>query len=40
VCLAVDGGHHLRRAPRQDSYIRTEHGSEWLADRTPLEGTP
>ena len=32
VCLPVDGGHHLRRAPRFDSYIREEHGSEWLPD--------
>jgi NAD(P)-dependent dehydrogenase (short-subunit alcohol dehydrogenase family) len=31
VCLPVDGGHHLRRAPRQDSYVRVEHGEEWLA---------
>jgi NAD(P)-dependent dehydrogenase (short-subunit alcohol dehydrogenase family) len=40
VCLPVDGGHHLRRAPRQDSYIRAEHGPAWVPDRTPPKGTP
>jgi NAD(P)-dependent dehydrogenase (short-subunit alcohol dehydrogenase family) len=33
VCLPVDGGHHLRRAPRFDGYVRAEHGGEWLPDR-------
>jgi NAD(P)-dependent dehydrogenase (short-subunit alcohol dehydrogenase family) len=31
VCLPVDGGHHLRRAPRFDSYVRDEHGADWLS---------
>lgn len=33
VNLPVDGGHHLRRAPRFDGYVRREHGEEWLPDR-------
>ena len=33
VNLPVDGGHHLRRAPRFDGYVRREHGAEWLPDR-------
>lgn len=28
--LPVDGGHHLRRAPRFDSYVLEEHGPDWL----------
>ena len=31
--LPVDGGHHLRRAPRFDSYVRREHGEDWLPSR-------
>lgn len=31
VCLAVDGGHHLRRAPAHEPYVAREHGTEWLA---------
>lgn len=31
VCLPVDGGHHLRRAPRFDGYVRAEHGTDWLS---------
>lgn len=30
VNLPVDGGHHLRRAPRFDGYVRREHGGDWL----------
>jgi NAD(P)-dependent dehydrogenase (short-subunit alcohol dehydrogenase family) len=33
VNLAVDGGHHLRRAPRFDGYVRAEHGTDWLPER-------
>lgn len=31
VCLPVDGGHHLRRGPRFDPWVRREHGDgpEW-----------
>ncbi|MGH8573884.1 MAG: SDR family NAD(P)-dependent oxidoreductase, partial [Gammaproteobacteria bacterium] len=30
VNLPVDDGHHLRRAPRFDGYVRREHGRDWL----------
>jgi NAD(P)-dependent dehydrogenase (short-subunit alcohol dehydrogenase family) len=33
VNLPVDGGHHLRRAPRFDGYVRREHGGDWLPPR-------
>lgn len=33
VTLAVDGGHHLRRAARFDAYVRAEHGDDWLPPR-------
>ncbi|MCI0686629.1 MAG: SDR family oxidoreductase [Sporichthyaceae bacterium] len=32
VCLPVDGGHHLRRSPRFDGYVRSQHGTQWLAE--------
>ncbi|MDQ4031375.1 MAG: SDR family oxidoreductase [Actinomycetota bacterium] len=33
VNLSVDGGHHLRRAPRFDGYVRRQHGQDWLPPR-------
>jgi NAD(P)-dependent dehydrogenase (short-subunit alcohol dehydrogenase family) len=33
VNLSVDGGHHLRRAPRFDGYLRREYGQYWLPPR-------
>jgi NAD(P)-dependent dehydrogenase (short-subunit alcohol dehydrogenase family) len=30
VCLPVDGGHHLRRAPRFDAHVRGGPGADWL----------
>lgn len=33
ACLPVDGGLHLRGAPRFDGYVGREHGSTWLPDR-------
>ncbi|HEX2290773.1 MAG TPA: SDR family oxidoreductase [Pseudonocardiaceae bacterium] len=33
VNLPVGGGHHLRRAPRFDGYVRRQHGQDWLPPR-------
>jgi NAD(P)-dependent dehydrogenase (short-subunit alcohol dehydrogenase family) len=33
VNLSVDGGHHLRRVPRFDGYVRREYGPDWLPSR-------
>jgi len=33
VNLSVDGGHHLRRSPRLDGYVRREYGPDWLPSR-------
>ena len=33
VNLSVDGGHHLRRSPRFDGYVRREYGPDWLPSR-------
>lgn len=30
VVLPVDGGHHLRRAGSLETYVRHEHGADWL----------
>jgi NAD(P)-dependent dehydrogenase (short-subunit alcohol dehydrogenase family) len=33
--LPVDGGHGLRRAPSFESYVRAEHGAQWLDAPAP-----
>lgn len=40
VCLAVDGGHHLRRAPAHEPYVAREHGTEWLAHVPAVPSAP
>ncbi len=32
TCIAVDGGHHLQRAPRVTEWVRQDQGPEWLPE--------